>query len=66
MKIRRYSLGGPQIGLVKQNAIWVSGKNIGTYPLVYFQRPKWIKDDACWEKICKAVKLQLPVDFEVS
>ena len=34
-------------------------------PLVYFQGAKWIKDDACWEKIVSSIRLQLPNGFEV-
>ena len=28
-------------------------------PLVYLQQPKWIKNDAMWEKIIRAIKLEI-------
>ena len=66
MKIKSYSVCGPCEGLVKQNAIWVQGEDAtGLYPLIYLQRPKWIKSDDAWKKICESVKLDLPKDFEV-
>jgi hypothetical protein len=28
-------------------------------PLVYLRRPKWIKDDACWDGIVKSIMMSL-------
>lgn len=65
MKIKSYSVNGPVLPIVKQHAIWVDGGE-GLYPLVYFQRPKWLKDDAKWLQIMKSIKLELPAGFEVT
>lgn len=67
MKVTHYATSGPTPGLRKQSCILGRGAkpdNVYT-PLVYFQRPKWIKDDACWDKIVQSIRLQLPRDFEV-
>ena len=67
MKVTHYVPSGPMQGLNKQHCIYGRGAkpdNVYT-PLVYFQRPKWIKDDACWEKIVSSIRLQLPNGFEV-
>ena len=65
MKITHYHLSGPIHPLCKQSAIWVRGKESGLIPLIFLQRPKWIKDDAVWEKIVKSIQLRLPKEFEV-
>jgi hypothetical protein len=44
--------------------VWGQDGNI-TAPLFCMQRPKWIKDDACWEKIVTSVKLNLPSETEI-
>ena len=68
MKVTHYSVTGPWPGAIKQHSIMArSGDNSNSYfPLVYLQRPKWIKDDVAWEKICNSIKLNLPKDFEVN
>jgi len=33
--------------------LWVES-GVRFQPLVYFQKPKWIKDDAAWEKFVRA------------
>ena len=66
MKISEYIIDAPCKGLYKQHCILVKDEAVGCFmPLVYLQRPKWIKDDAAWEKIVKSVRLTLPRDFEV-
>ena len=65
MKIKSYSKSGPTKGLFKQHAI-LAIHGSGCCPIVYLQRPKWIKNDEQWEAICEAVTLTLPVDFEVT
>ena len=66
MKITHYGLDAPCKGLYKQYAIIAReyAKN-GYMPILYLQRPKWIKDDAVWKKIAESVMLRLPKDFEV-
>ena len=66
MKVTHYHTCGPIDGLCKQHAIWVSGEDAPTSPLVFLQRPKWIKDDAAWAKIIESVQLRLPQGFEVT
>lgn len=58
MTIESYSICGPIKGVCKQWAIW---GNIGTatFPLIYFQRPKYIKNDESWELIVKSVQLDI-------
>ena len=65
MKVTHYNLSGPINPLTKQYAIWVRGEEPGLVPLVFLQRPKWIKDDTAWRKIVESVQLRLPKEFEV-
>lgn len=51
-------------GLTKQACIYGNAGCIGA-PLVYLQRPKWIKDDFVWEEITRSLSLNLPLGFEV-
>lgn len=64
MKVTHYHTAKPVSGICKQHAIWGREGSISS-PLVYLQRPKWIKDDAAWEKIVESVRLNLPRGFEV-
>lgn len=64
MRITRYHISGPVKGLWKQSAI-VGSSGVYSSPLVYLQRPKWIKDDEVWKKIVESIQLNLPVDLEV-
>jgi len=43
----------------KQYGIWISTDNVSWQPLIYLQRPKWIKSDADWEKITKSVEIKM-------
>lgn len=45
-------LSGPIKGVSKSHALWVES-GVRLQPLVYFQKPKWIKDDAAWEKFIR-------------
>ena len=65
MKLTTYSVGGPVEGLCKQHAVWGSN-GVQSCPLIFLQRPKWIKDDSAWQKIVDGVKLELPIDFEIT
>ena len=64
MKAKSYEVTGPINGVCKQSAIWI--KDVCCIsPLVYLQRPKWIKDDAIWNEIVSSVRINLPVGKEV-
>ena len=48
----KFFLSRPIKGVRKSYALWVES-GVQFQPLVYFQKPKWVKDDATWEKfIC--------------
>jgi hypothetical protein len=60
MRITRYSICRPIKGICKSWAIWGGNDEDGsTAPLVYLTRPKWIKDDASWERIVTSIKVGL-------
>lgn len=63
-EIRGYQVCGPIAGVCKQSAVWVEGQTADGVncltPIVYLQRPKWIKDDHVWEKICESVTINIP------
>ena len=65
MKVTHYSVSGPLTGVCKQSAIWVSDGGNAHWPLIYFQRPKWIEDDAVWNQIVASVEIKLPQNIEV-
>lgn len=65
MKPDHIEICPPISGICKQHAIW-AGEGNGMCPLVYLQRPKWIKSDEAWEKIVDGIRLSLPSGFEVS
>lgn len=60
-----YFISNPVEGLCKSYGAWGMSDNVCT-PLIYFRRPKWIKDDECWDKIVKSVRINLPEGFEIS
>lgn len=64
MKINFYVISDG-FGLRKQKHFLGSEDGCSYSPLVYFQRPRWIKDDAVWEEICKSLRLTLPQGFEI-
>ena len=66
MKVTHYHTSEPVKGMCKQRAIWGRGKENVSAPLIYLQRPKWIKDDAAWRKIVSSVQLKLPKGFEIT
>jgi hypothetical protein len=49
----KFYLSCPIKGVRKSYALWVES-GVRFQPLVYFQKPKWIKDDA-WEKFIRGV-----------
>lgn len=55
--VDKYSRVDEIVGKVVEGDFYVS--------LLCFQRPLWIKDDITWETIVKAVRLELPVGFEI-
>ena len=64
MKIESYHICSPIKGLCKQYSLMVQEGNRAAH-LVYFQRPKFIDDDAKWEQIVKSIKIDLPKGFEI-
>lgn len=65
MKIERYSVCKPSFYAKSFHVLVKEEGTIFHHPLIYLQRPKWIKDDKAWETIVKSVKLDLPVGFEI-
>ena len=57
--IQSYYVATPIKGVCKQHAIWGTEGN-QSYPLVFLQRPKWIKDDVLWDKIVAGIRLDMP------
>ena len=54
----KFFLSCPIKGVRKSYALWVeSGDQF--QPLVYFQKPKWIKDGAAWEKFIRGVLMAI-------
>ena len=52
-------------GVCKQAALWVHDKDTNTdYPLVYFQKPKWISEVG-WCKLLSHLDITLPENFNV-
>ena len=50
----KFFLSCPIKGVRKSYALWVES-GVRFQPLVYFQKPKWIKDDAAWENFIHGV-----------
>lgn len=66
MKVSHYAIDGPTKWAYKQHCILGREARSGVYsPIVYLQRPKWIKSDDCWQKIVNAIRLNIPKNFEV-
>jgi hypothetical protein len=65
MKFSAYNISGPIDGVCKQHAIWGGTEN-QHMPLVYLQRPKWIKDDEAWQRIVDSVSLNLMKTDEIA
>ena len=66
MTPKKYQIStSPIQGVCKQSAVWASDGNSGLYPLVFLQRPKWIKNDEAWAKIVASVRLDLPYGTEI-
>ena len=68
MKVTDYGLDSPCEGSYKRDCVILARDSTqgGYSPLIYLQRPKWIKDDAAWLKIVNSVRLKLPKEFEVT
>jgi len=64
MKLESYGISKPTKNCCKQYAIWGT-EGSHTSPLIYLQRPKWIKDDKCWKKIIYSIQLNMPLGMEV-
>ena len=50
----KFFLSCPIKGVRKSYSLWVES-GVVFQPLVYFQKPKWIKDDAAWENFIRGV-----------
>lgn len=64
MKIQYYSKSSGINGLYKQHLLLGFEGNT-SWPLVFLQRPKWIKSDADWQKIVDGITLKLPAGTEI-
>jgi hypothetical protein len=64
LKLTHYGVDGPVKGICKQSAVW-GREGHSAAPLVFLQRPKWIKDDLAWKKIIESIQLRLPKGFEI-
>jgi hypothetical protein len=63
MKIDRCHLTKPMKGISKQYTICLGSSEKNVYSVgIYLQRPKWITNDATWEKLVNSIQL---VDFPV-
>ena len=65
MKIVSYSVCGPIDRVSKQHAIYGHYSENKMIPLVYLQRPKWIKDDTAWQAIVGSIQLLLPSGTDI-
>ncbi len=54
----KFFLSCPINGVRKSYALWVES-GVRFQPLVYFQKPKWIKDTATWEKFIRGVYMEI-------
>jgi hypothetical protein len=64
MKPDSYHISGPVDGLCKSHGLWISEGN-GMTPLIYFQKPKWVKDEEMWRRIVASVRIELPLGVEI-
>jgi hypothetical protein len=64
MKPDSYHISGPVDGLCKSHGLWISEGN-GMTPLIYFKKPKWVKDEEMWRRIVVSVRIELPLGVEI-
>ena len=66
MKLKTYEINRKPIqGICKQPSMWgTCADNNGIYPLIYFQKPKWMAQES-FELIVKNIKLDLPQNTEI-
>lgn len=65
MLIKTYYQTGACKPLWNQNCLVGGDGSYRELPIMYLQRPKWITDDARWNILCKSVRLDLPMGFEL-
>jgi hypothetical protein len=65
MKLNAYVIASPCFGSKQWSIMGKEAHKNAYSPLVYLQRPKWIKDDVVWQKICESIQIKLPKNFEV-
>ena len=54
----QYTIEKPIKGICKQYALWVT-EGSKMYPLVYFQKPKWVSQER-WVEIMGSMRISLP------
>lgn len=65
MKVERLHLErGPVLPICRRPAIWAGCSNRES-PIVYLQRPKWIKSDESWDLILRSIRIELPKGAEI-
>jgi len=66
MKLKTYEINRKPIqGICKQPSMWgTDADNNGIYPLIYFQKPKWM-DEESFKLIVSSVTLNLPYGTEI-
>lgn len=58
-EVHGISVEAPVPGFSKSYAVYGHSGNAMS-PLFYIKRPKWIKDDSCWQQIIKSIHLSIP------
>ena len=61
----KFFLSAPVKGLRKSYALWVENGD-QFQPLVYFQKPKWVNDNASWEKFIRGVYMAISPEAHVA
>ena len=66
MKLKTYEINRKPIqGICKQPSMWgTCADNNGIYPLIYFQKPKWM-DEESFKLIVSSITLNLPYGTEI-
>lgn len=63
-RLKAYFIANPVKNLCKSQALWGEFETYQS-PLIYFKRPKWIKDDQCWARLLESIRLEVNETFEV-
>jgi len=57
----KVTICGPIKGICKQYAIW-NEQGSSCVPVVFFQKPKWIKNEEAWIKFIRSMEIRLSAD----